>query len=390
MKEDIAPRSLIAAAASLMAVKRRLVVAAAALALATPALAALPQVHARAYMVEDAATGQVLAEYRERARVPIASLTKLMTVLLTVEHTKPSDVVTVAPGAAAVGESSIDLRPRERLTVRELLEGALIQSANDAADALAYYVGKGSEARFVAMMNTRARQLGLTDTHYARPDGLDAPGHVSSARDVTKLARLLMRRPIVRSIVQMQRAAIAGGRVLHTWNDLLATFPGVFGVKTGHTSAAGWNEVASVNRGGAVVYATILGSPDRATRNADLTALLRWALSRYQRIPVLTPGQVYAKVKVGYGRSPLGLVSAQGLVRSVRIDQPIVQRVVAEAAATLPVQRGERLGEIRVYQRGRLLARKPLVAGRTIKRPGALGRAGFYAGQTAHHIWSWL
>jgi serine-type D-Ala-D-Ala carboxypeptidase (penicillin-binding protein 5/6) len=373
-----------------MAVKRRLVVAAAALALATPALAALPQVHARAYMVEDAATGQVLAEYRQRARVPIASLTKLMTVLLTVEHTKPSDVVTVAPGAAAVGESSIDLRPRERLTVRELLEGALIQSANDAADALAYYVGKGSEARFVAMMNTRARQLGLTDTHYARPDGLDAPGHVSSARDVTKLARLLMRRPIVRSIVRMQRATIVGGRVLHTWNDLLATFPGVFGVKTGHTSAAGWNEVASVDRGGAVVYATILGSPDRATRNADLTALLRWALSRYQRIPVLTPGQVYAKVKVGYGRSPLGLVPAQGLVRSVRIDQPIVQRVVAEAAATLPVKRGERLGEIRVYQRGRLLARKPLVAGRTIKRPGALSRAGFYAGQTAHHIWSWL
>ena len=370
--------------------KRPLVAVAAALALATPALAALPQVHARAYMVEDGATGQVLAEYREHARVPIASLTKLMTVLLTVEHTKSSDVVTVAPGAAAVGESSIDLRPRERLTVRELLEGALIQSANDAADALAYYVGNGSEARFVAMMNTRARQLGLTDTHYARPDGLDAPGHVSSARDVTKLARLLMRRPIVRSIVRMQRATIAGGRVLHTWNDLLATFPGVFGVKTGHTSAAGWNEVASVDRGGAVVYATILGSPDRATRNADLTALLRWALARYRRIPILTPGRVYAEVKVGYGRSPLGLVPAQGLVRSVRIDQPIVQRVVAETAATLPVQRGERLGEIRVYQRGRLLARKPLVAGRTTKRPGALGRAGFYAGQTAHHIWSWL
>jgi D-alanyl-D-alanine carboxypeptidase (penicillin-binding protein 5/6) len=341
-------------------------------------------------MLEDGETGQVLAEYHQRARVPIASLTKLMTVLLTVEHTKPTDVVTVAPAAAAVGESSIDLHPGDRLTVRELLEGALIQSANDAADALAYYVGNGSEVRFVAMMNIRARQLGLSDTHYARPDGLDAPGHVSSARDVTKLARLLMRRPIVRSIVRMQRATIAGGRVLHTWNDLLATFPGVFGVKTGHTKAAGWNEVASVDRGGAVVYGTILGAPDRATRNADLTALLRWGLSRYRRIPVLEPGRVYAKVRVGYGRSPVGLVPAQGLVRSVWIDRPFVQRVVAEAAATLPVQRGEQLGEIRVYQGGRLLARKPLLAGRTVKRPGALGRAGFYAGRTVHHIWSWL
>ena len=370
--------------------KRRLLVAAAALALGTPAYAALPQVHARAYMVEDGETGQILAEYHQRARVPIASLTKLMTVLLTVERTKPSEVVTVAPAAAAVGESSIDLHAGDRLTVRELLEGALIQSANDAADALAYYVGKGNEARFVAMMNTRARQLGLSDTHYMRPDGLDAPGHVSSARDVTKLARLLMRRPIVRSIVRTQRATIAGGRVLHTWNDLLATFPGVFGVKTGHTSAAGWNEVASVDRGGAVVYGTILGSPNRATRNTDLSALLRWALSRYRRIPILTPGRVYAEVKVGYGRSPVGLVPAQGLVRSIRIDQPLVQRVVAEAAASLPVSRGERLGEIRVYQGRRLLARKALVAGRTVKRPGAVGRAGFYTGRTVHHIWSWL
>src|SRR4029078_4722750 len=231
-------RSFISCPATLSGVKRCLVAAAAALALATPALAALPQVHARAYVIEDGATGQVLADYREQARVPIASLTKLMTVLLTVENTKPSDVVTVAPGAAAVGESSIELRPRERLTVRDLLEGALIQSANDAADALAYYVGKGSEARFVAMMNARARQLCLSDTHYARPDGLDAPGHVSSARDVTKLARLLMRKPIVRSIVRRRTATIAGGRVLHTWNDLLASFPGVFGVTTGHTSAA--------------------------------------------------------------------------------------------------------------------------------------------------------
>ena len=369
----------------------RLVLAAAALVLAAPVLAAPPpQVTGHSWLVENGTTGEVLVSHDARRRVAIASITKLMTVLLTLEHAHLNDVVTVAPEAAEVGESSVNLHAGDRLTVRELLEAALIQSANDAADALAVYVGHGSESRFVAMMNTRARQLGLSDTHYMRPDGLDAPGHVSSARDVTKLARLLMRRPIVRSIVRTQRATIAGGRVLHTWNDLLATFPGVFGVKTGHTSAAGWNEVASVDRGGAVVYGTILGSPNRATRNTDLSALLRWALSRYRRIPILTPGRVYAEVKVGYGRSPVGLVPAQGLVRSIRIDQPLVQRVVAEAAASLPVSRGERLGEIRVYQRGRLLARKALVAGRTVKRPGAVGRAGFYTGRTVHHIWSWL
>jgi serine-type D-Ala-D-Ala carboxypeptidase (penicillin-binding protein 5/6) len=371
-------------------VKRWLLLLAAALALAAPALGARPQVHARAYVVADGWSGQVLAQYHQRARVPIASLTKLMTVLLTLEHARLDAVVTVAPQVAAVGESSIHLHGGERVTVRDLIEAALIQSANDAADALAYYVGKGSEDRFVAMMNTRARQLGLTDTHYVRPDGLDASGHVSSARDVTKLARLLMRRAVVRSIVRRQRATISGGRILHTWNDLLATFPGVVGVKTGHTSAAGWNEAAAVNRNGVSLYATILGSPDRSTRNADLTALLRWALARYRRIPVIRRDFVYAKVELGYGRGKVGLVAQEPLVRPVRIDRPLLQRIVAKAAAPLPVLRGETLGEIRVYQGRRFLGRRALVAERDVSRPGALGRVGFYAGRTVHHMWGWV
>jgi D-alanyl-D-alanine carboxypeptidase (penicillin-binding protein 5/6) len=371
-------------------VRRRLTVLVAALALATPALGALPQVHARAFLVEDGGSGQVLARYHERARVPIASLTKLMTVLLTVERTRPNEVVTVAPTAAAVGESSIDLRAGERITVRDLLEGALIQSANDAADALALYIGKGSMARFVAVMNARARQLGLRDTHYVRPDGLDAPGHVSSARDVTTLARLLMRRPVVRSIVRRQRATISGGRILHTWNDLLATFPGVFGVKTGHTTAAGWNEAAAVRRNGVTIYGTILGSPDRSTRNVDLAALLRWALSRYRRVPVIRRDLVYARVKLGYGRGSVGLVAQERLIRAIRVDQSLVQRIVAKSAAPLPVFEGQPLGDIRIYQGSRLLGRRTLVAERSVSRPGALGRVRFYAARTIDHMWGWV
>jgi D-alanyl-D-alanine carboxypeptidase (penicillin-binding protein 5/6) len=370
-------------------VRLRLALVAGTLALAAPASGALPTVHARAYLVADGRTGQVLAQHHQRARVPIASLTKLMTVLLAVERTKPSDVVAVAPAAAAVGESSVHLRGGEKLTVRDLLEAALIQSANDAADALAYHVGRGSEARFVAMMNARARQLGLADTHFVRPDGLDAYGHVSSARDVTKLARLLMRRPVIRSIVRRQRATIAGGRILHTWNDLLATFPGVVGVKTGHTSAAGWNEVAALRRPGVTIYGTILGSPDRTTRNVDLAALLRWALTRFRRVTVIRPHHVYADVDVGYGRGKVGLI-AKGAVRSIRVDRPLVQKVVAVAAAPLPVLEGQPLGEIRVYQAGRLLAGQPLVADRTVDRPGALGRVRFYATRTVSHMVGWF
>jgi D-alanyl-D-alanine carboxypeptidase (penicillin-binding protein 5/6) len=369
---------------------RRLVAAAAVLLLASPALAGLPRVHAKAFIVENGATGDVLAAYRPSARVPIASITKLMTVLVTLEHARLTDVVTVAPGAAAVGESTIHLQPGERITVHDLLEGALIQSANDAADALAYYVGRGSLTRFVAMMNVRARQLGLRDTHFVRPDGLDAPGHVSSARDVTRLARILMRSPIVRSIVRRRTAEIAGGRTLSTWNDLLGRVPGVYGVKTGHTNAAGWSQVAAVRSEGATIYATVLGGPDRYVRDADLTALIRWGISRYTHVVAVRARFAYAHARTGYGKAPVPLVAERPLVSLVRVDRPLVQRIQASMVAGVPVRRGEPLGEVQVFQDGRLVGRRALVAGRTISRPGLLGRVGWYSGRTVHHVWSWV
>ena len=353
-------------------------------------LAAPPQVTGRAYVVENGTTGELLAAQDARERVPIASITKLMTVLLAVERTRPSDVVTVSARAADVGESSANLRAGERLTVRELLEAALIQSANDAADALADYVGEGSEEHFVALMNQRARQLGLRDTHYVRPDGLDATGHVSSAHDVTLLARILMHRPLVRQIVRQQAATISGGRTLHTWNDLLSSYPGIFGVKTGHTSAAGWNEVAAARRGAVTVYATLLGSPDRGERNEDLAKLLDWGFSRYRSARVVAKGHVYARAVLGYGREPVALVAAASLRPSLRVDFPLVRRVVAMNTADLPVSQGQSLGQVRVYQRGKLVGVVPLVASRSVSRPGLGGRAGWYATRTLDHMWGWV
>jgi serine-type D-Ala-D-Ala carboxypeptidase (penicillin-binding protein 5/6) len=368
----------------------RLLVAVAALVLVTPGLGAPPQVTGRSWVVENGTTGEVLLARGWRADVPVASITKLMTVLLTLEHARLGAVVTVSPEAAAVGESSANLRPGERLSVRELLEAALIQSANDAAYALAVYVGHGSETRFVAMMNARARRLGLRDTHFVRPDGLDALGHVSSARDVTYLARLVMHRRVVRQIVRQRAATISGGRTLHTWNDLLYSYPGLIGVKTGHTSAAGWSEVAAARRGGVSIYATLLGSPDRSTRNAGLAELLDWGFSRYVRVRAVVRGRAYATVRLGYGRRPLALVAARSLAPTVRVDRSLVRRVVALEVTALPVSRGEALGQVLVYQRGRLVGRAPLVAARSVGRPGVAGRVGWYATRTLDHMWGWL
>jgi serine-type D-Ala-D-Ala carboxypeptidase (penicillin-binding protein 5/6) len=366
---------------------RALAAVAAALVVAAPAAAGPPQVRAKAYLVENGATGEVLAGSRANARVPVASITKLMTVLVAFDHAKLDDVVIAPPSAAAVGESTINLRAGERITVHDLVEAALVQSANDAAWTLAAHVGKGDVNRFVRMMNAKARAVGLRETHFIRPDGLDVPGHVSSARDVTLLARAAMRNPTIRSIVDDRNATISGGRRLHTWNDLLGTFPGVIGVKTGHTDGAGWSQVAAARGNGCVLYATILGSPTRSQRNADLATLLRWGLSQYAAIPVVDATRDYGRAEVGFGKAPVALVAPRSVLRSVRIDRPLRERVVAATAVELPVRKGQRLGDVRVYDGARLVASSPLVAARDVDKPGFLDRASWYTGQALGSIW---
>jgi D-alanyl-D-alanine carboxypeptidase (penicillin-binding protein 5/6) len=345
-------------------------------------------VTARAYVVENGASGAVLASYRAGAELPIASITKLMTVLVTLEHASPADVVTVTADAAATGEESIYLRTGERLTVGELVKAALIQSANDAAVALADHVG-GTQSAFVVLMNRKARQLGLLHTHFVNPDGLDAAGHYSSARDVTLLARIAMRNPLIRQTVD-ETDDVAAGRTLHTWNDLLSTFPGVFGVKTGHTGAAGWSQVAAARGRYATIYATLLGGASRSGRNSDLAALLAWGLSRYRALPVISATRVYATATAPYGRAPLALKARSAAVEILRVDRTLRERVVAPAAVSLPVARGQALGRVEIWTGKRLVVSRPLVAARAIARPGWLGRSEWYAGRAAHAVAGWF
>ena len=364
--------------------------AVAALAFATGATAGAPPVDARAFLVENATNGEVIAQHGAWSRVPIASITKLMTVIVALEHVKWNDVVRVRSSAAEVGESTINLRAGERITVGDLVKGALIQSANDAADALADYAGNGNRSAFIAMMNAKAKELGLDRTHFSRPDGLDAAQHYSTARDVTTLAQAAMRVPQIRATVRLRTDSIAGGRRLHTWNDLLGVFHGLYGVKTGHTSRAGWCEVAAVRRNGVTLYATVLGSPTRSQRNSDLAALLRWSISRYRPTWLVQPGRVYVRANVGYGRKPVPLVAPRSLARPIRVDRPLVERIAAPSTLSLPVSRGQRVGEIRVYSGKRLVARTPLVAARSEDKPNLGGRLRFYAGRTLHHIGGWF
>lgn len=358
----------------------------AALALAGGAHAAPQLADARAWFVVNGTNGDVLAQRDAHERVAIASITKLMTVIVALKHLQPDEIVTVTNGAAQVGESRIPLRAGQRISVHDLLEGALIQSANNAADALAAAAADGDIQTFVGWMNTRARQLGLHDTHFVRPDGLDAPGHVSSAHDVALLARVAMHSPVVREIVAKRNAPIEDGTfTVHTWNDLLGVFPGTIGVKTGHTSAAGWCEVAAVRRPGYTIYAVVLGVPTRSQRNDDLERLLDWSVDQYR--PVwLVRKRTYAWAAAPYGRKSVPLVAAKPALQVVRLHAPLVERIVAPALVSLPVIRGEVLGRVEIWRGRKLLVSRPLVAARSVSKPGVGGRLSFYAGRTVHHF----
>jgi serine-type D-Ala-D-Ala carboxypeptidase (penicillin-binding protein 5/6) len=355
---------------------------AAALAVVLSAAASTPPpVDARAVIVVDGRSGDVLYEENADHRMAMASITKLMTAIVTLEHARPKEMVTVSPRAIGQGGSSIFLTAGEQLTVRELLAAALIQSANDAAYALAAHVGDGSIQRFVRLMNDTAAELGLEDTHYARPDGLDAPGHYSSAEDVAALARLAMQRPLIRRLVRTKTMEIGGPRTLKSWNDLLWRVPGLVGVKTGHTDNAGWAQVAAAKRGPTSVYAVILGSPGRERRNVDLAELVEWGFDQYATFTLVRAGERYASAAIPFEDDErVGLVAAGGAARVVRLGDGtrFVERVIAPTMVDLPIRKGQKLGEIVVTLDDREVARVDLVAARDVAAPSFGERAGWY------------
>lgn len=351
-----------------------------------PRAAALPRVDAAAFYLvgED---GAVLARHRAHELRAIASITKLMTALVTLEQASLSDVVTVPRRAAAVGGSTVFLRAGERLTVAELLRAMLVRSANDAAETLALHVGGGSEARFVAAMNAQARELGLEDTHFVNAHGLDAPGHLSSARDTTFLVRYALGVPFVRDALGRRSISLPGGREFPSTDDLLVSWPPLVGGKTGHTDAAGWSQAAAARARGTTVYGTVLGSRDRADRNLALRALLSYGLDRYRRVSVIDPGRVYATAKTGYGQPDVELVAPRAVARTVREATPLLERVVAPVSVGLPVAEGASLGRVEVYAGDRLLASANLVAASSVAEPGLFRKVLWYATRTAENMW---
>lgn len=245
-----------------------------------------PPVMARAAYLVDMNTGKVLFRKNANQRLAMASTTKITTAIVTLMHAHLADMVTTSKAAATIGETTMALHRGERLPVKDLLYGLMLNSGNDAAVALAEHIG-GTQAHFVAMMNALARKLHMKDTHYVTPHGLDAPGHYTSAHDLATIALFAMRNPTFRQIVRTEYFHIPRTKhnlehYLGNINKALYWYPGANGVKPGQTDNAGLCQVVSASRNGHNVLAVVLNTPNLAT---DIRNLLNMGTRDFQWVP---------------------------------------------------------------------------------------------------------
>ena len=330
----------------------------------------------------EASTGQVIFEKNADERRPVASVNKVMTILLTLEavdegRVSLEDQVTVSPRAASMGGSQAFLDAGERYKLSELLKTVIVASANDSAVALAEHFA-GTEESFVRLMNTRAEELGLTNTHYANCTGLPAQEHYTTARDVAKLSAQLDLHPIYYrySTIWMDEIKHCGGRVtsLTNTNRLIRFYPGCDGYKTGSTNEARYCVSATAKKEGMRLIAVVLGTPAGQTRFDEARAMLEYGFANVQLVTPIAQGQALdmtVPVRLG-GRDEVSVLSGgtcsllerRGEKNALSLEAALVEKVNA------PVYAGDVLGEIRVKRGDEVVAVVPAVAGEDVQLPG--------------------
>lgn len=326
----------------------------------------LPWVGAKGAALMDVSSYRLLAGKNLHQRLPMASTTKIMTALLAIESGRLQEIVTVSADACKVEPSSIWLVPGEKIKLDDLVYGLMLRSGNDAAQAIAEFLG-GTIESFATQMNAKATELGLQDTNFVNPHGLPNPNHYTSAYDLAKIAAYALRNPKFADVVSTKRISLPWDqhdepRVWYNKNRLLSIYPGADGVKTGWTRAAGYCLVASANRAGLRVVAVVLNSPDDFGETAQM---MDYAFANFQPTTMVTKGQFLRSLMVqnGYPRY-IGVMTAEGYTWPQRVGETLAldQEVILPEQLTAPVIAGQRLGTLRVLQAEQCLAEIPLVA----------------------------
>ena len=326
---------------------------------------AAPSLSARAAVLMEASTGQVLMESAAHERLPMASTTKIMTALVALEHADLSQPVLISEKAVGVEGSSVYLKAGESLTMEQLLCALMLESANDAAAAIAIEIAGDIES-FADLMNETAQRIGLTDTHFTNPHGLDNAEHYSSAYDLAMLARYALQNPDFARIVSTYKTNIPLGgdegiRVLINHNKMLKYYDGAIGVKTGYTKRCGRCLVSAATRDGVTMIAVTLSAPDDWR---DHTAMLDYGFSLYECAELAQPGQIRCALScLGSTTEYVSASNRDGVSLILPREHGEITHVIeANRYLCAPVKSGDTVGEIVFFCDGTEIARTPLYA----------------------------
>ena len=331
-------------------------------------------VEAKAALLMEKETGQVLFAKEEHQRLEPASVTKIMTLLLTMEaisrgELRYEDTVTVSKNAASMGGSQVYLSEGEQITVEELLKAVCVSSGNDASVALAEQVSGVTEL-FVQQMNNRAKERGMVDTCFLNPTGLPAEGHVTSAYDIALMSReLILHHPDLRRFTTIWMDTIRGGEFgLSNTNKLIRFYEGATGLKTGSTDAAGYCISATAERSGMELIAVVLGGETSQQRFEDAKTLLNYGFSTYALADVTPAERQIVPVKLGRAPSVEAVLEAGKLLVGKGQAGSLSQTVTLREDLVAPVEKGQTVGTLTVQCGDATLAELPLTAADTVER----------------------
>ena len=334
--------------------------------------------NAKSAILMEESTGNILYESNPDERLPIASVTKVMTMLLIMEAVDSGkisldDMVTVSENAMSYGGSTMFLETGEQLTVNDMLKGIAVASANDGCVAMAEHLA-GSESAFVDMMNEKAKELGMENTHFMNTNGLDEDDHYSSARDVAIMSRELMKHETIFNYTSIWMDTLRGGKFqLANTNKLIRFYDGANGLKTGSTSKALCCLSAAAKRNDMQLIAVVLGAPTSAERFASAKSLLDYGFANYAVNTQITAGDEVQKIAVEKGvDKEVGVVAGDSCSTLVKKGQEdnITKEIKIDETITAPIEAGQKIGTMTISRDGEVIAGIDLNASSTVEKKG--------------------
>lgn len=337
---------------------------------------------ARSAILMDADSGTVIYEKNSHDKLPPASITKIMTLLLIMEalddgKLKLTDQVQTSEYAASMGGSQIFLEPGEEMTVDDMIKGIALASGNDASVAMAEKLA-GTEQQFVAMMNERAQQLGMKDTQFMNPNGLPVANHYSSAHDIAVMSRELLKHDEITKYTGLYQDYLRKTSEKPFWlvntNKLVRFYSGADGLKTGFTSEAKYCLSATAKRDNMRVIAVVMGEPDTKTRNSEVSQMFDYSFAQYMNYPIIKEGDSMGSLKVEKGTTPeLPLVAKHPysvLLKKGSSTKDIRYELKIDGPLKAPVQIGQPIGKLVVYQGDQVLKEFDVDAPLSVDRAG--------------------